>query len=172
MAAVDYNEVAANSSYDKLLPLLMARGGEALAMMKAAVKWIGGAAFVGEADSGHALVMDGPADHGGRNIGVRPMELLLIGLGGCSSVDVIGILQKARQDVVDCVAHLEAERADAVPAVFTRIHVRFVVSGRGLKEAHVKRAVALSADKYCSASIMLGKAGVDISHSYEIVELD
>lgn len=140
-------------------------------MLKASVKWIGGAAFVGEGGSGHAIVMDGPADHGGRNIGLRPMETLLIGMGGCSSVDVIGILQKARQDVIDCVVHLEAERADAVPAVFTKIHLRFVVTGRGLKESHVKRAVELSADKYCSASIMLGKAGVEITHNYEIVEL-
>jgi putative redox protein len=98
------------------------------------------------------------------------MEVLLIGMGGCSSVDVIGILQKARQDVIDCVTHIEAERADAVPAVFTRIHLRFVVTGRGLKESHVKRAVELSAEKYCSASIMLSKAGVEITHSYEIVE--
>jgi putative redox protein len=140
-------------------------------MLNATVKWLDGAAFVGEAGSGHAIVMDGPPDHGGRNIGLRPMEVLLIGMGGCSSVDVIGILQKARQDVIDCVTHIEAERADAVPAVFTRIHLRFVVTGRGLKESHVKRAVELSAEKYCSASIMLSKAGVDITHSYEIVEL-
>lgn len=139
-------------------------------MLNATVKWLDGAAFVGEAGSGHAIVMDGPPDHGGRNIGLRPMEVLLIGMGGCSSVDVIGILQKARQDVIDCVTHIEAERADAVPAVFTRIHLRFVVTGRGLKESHVKRAVELSAEKYCSASIMLSKAGVDITHSYEIVE--
>jgi putative redox protein len=139
-------------------------------MLNATVKWLDGAAFVGEAGSGHAIVMDGPPDHGGRNIGLRPMEVLLIGMGGCSSVDVIGILQKARQDVIDCVTHIEAERADAVPAVFTRIHLRFVVTGRNLKEAHVKRAVELSAEKYCSASIMLSKAGVEITHSYEIVE--
>jgi putative redox protein len=139
-------------------------------MLNATVKWLDGAAFVGEAGSGHAIVMDGPPDHGGRNIGLRPMEVLLIGMGGCSSVDVIGILQKARQDVIDCVTHIEAERADAVPAVFTRIHLRFVVTGHNLKEAHVKRAVELSAEKYCSASIMLSKAGVEITHSYEIVE--
>lgn len=139
-------------------------------MLNATVKWLDGAAFVGEAGSGHAIVMDGPPDHGGRNIGLRPMEVLLIGMGGCSSVDVIGILQKARQDVIDCVTHIEAERADAVPAVFTKIHLRFVVTGRGLKESHVKRAVELSAEKYCSASIMLSKAGVEITHSYEIVE--
>jgi len=140
-------------------------------MLQATVKWIGDAAFVGESGSGHAVVMDGPADHGGRNIGPRPMEMLLIGLGACSSVDVVGILRKARQDVIHCEVKLEAERADAVPAVFTKINLVFVVSGRGLKETHVKRAVELSADKYCSASIMFSKAGVDITHSYEIVEI-
>ncbi len=139
-------------------------------MLKASVKWVDGAAFVGESGSGHAVVMDGPPDHGGRNIGMRPMEMLLIGVGGCSSIDVIGILQKARQDVIDCEVKLEAERADAVPAVFTKINMHFVVTGRSLKESHVKRAVDLSAEKYCSASIMLGKAGVEITHSYEIVE--
>lgn len=139
-------------------------------MLKATVKWVDGAAFVGESGSGHAVIIDGPPDHGGRNIGMRPMEMLLIGVGGCSAVDVIGILQKARQDVIDCEVQLEAERADAVPAVFTKIHLRFVVTGRNLKESHVKRAVDLSADKYCSASIMLGKAGVEITHSFEIIE--
>lgn len=139
-------------------------------MLKASVKWIDGAAFVGESGSGHAVVLDGPPDHGGRDVGMRPMEMLLIGVGGCSSIDVIGILQKARQDVIDCEVKLEAARADAVPAVFTKIHMHFVVTGRGLKESHVKRAVDLSAEKYCSASIMLAKAGVEITHSYEIVE--
>lgn len=140
-------------------------------MLQATVKWIGGAGFVGESGSGHAVVMDGPADHGGRNIGPRPMEMLLMGMGACSSVDVVGILRKARQDVIHCEVKLEAERADAVPAVFTQINLRFVVTGRELKEAHVKRAVELSAEKYCSASIMFAKAGVTITHSYEIVEL-
>ena len=139
-------------------------------MLKASVKWVDGAALVGESSSGHAVVLDGPPDHGGRNIGMRPMEMLLISVGGCSSIDVIGILQKARQDVIDCEVKLEAERADAVPAVFTKIHMHFVVTGRNVKESHVKRAVDLSAEKYCSASIMLGKAGVEITHSYEIVE--
>ncbi len=139
-------------------------------MLKASVKWIDGAALVGESGSGHAVVLDGPLDHGGRNIGMRPMEMLLISVGGCSSIDVIGILQKARQDVIDCEVKLEADRADAVPAVFTKIRMHFVVTGRSLKESHVKRAVDLSAEKYCSASIMLGKAGVEITHSYEIVE--
>lgn len=140
-------------------------------MLNASVKWLGGAAFVGEADSGHAVVMDGPADHGGRNIGFRPMEMLLLGVGGCSSIDVIHILQKARQDVTDCIVNIEAERADQVPAVFTRIHLRFVVSGRALRESQVKRAVELSAEKYCSASIMLQRGGVEISHNYEIIDI-
>jgi len=100
------------------------------------------------------------------------MEMLLIGLGGCATFDVITILRKSRQQVVDCTAHLEATRADAVPAVFTTIHLRFVVSGRKLKESQVRRAVELSAEKYCSASIMLEKGGVAISHSYDIVEID
>lgn len=138
--------------------------------MKATVKWVDGAMFLGESGSGHSVVMDGPEDHGGRNMGVRPMEMLLLGMGGCASFDVMSILQKSRQQVSRCVAELEAERADAVPAVFTRIHLRFVVTGSNLKEAHVKRAVELSAEKYCSASIMMEKAGVEVSHSYEIVE--
>lgn len=121
--------------------------------------------------SGHVVVMDGPPDHGGRNLGVRPMEMVLIGLGGCTNFDVVSILKKARQPVESCEAFLEAERADEEPKVFTKIHVHFVVKGRGLKEAQVKRAVELSAEKYCSASIMLGRGGVEITHDYEIVEL-
>lgn len=127
--------------------------------------------FLGESGSGHALVMDGPPEHGGRNLGVRPMEMLLLGVGGCSSFDVVDILKKSRQDVTGCETQLDAERADEVPAVFTRINLHFVVSGRGLKDTIVKRAVALSAEKYCSASIMLGRAGVEMTHSYEIIEL-
>ncbi len=138
--------------------------------MKATVKWVDGAMFLAESGSGHSVVMDGPPDQGGRNLGVRPMEMLLLGLGGCSAFDVMSMLKKSRQQVVDCRAELEAERADAVPAVFTRIHVHFVVTGSELKESHVARAVALSAEKYCSASIMLEAAGVEISHSHEIVE--
>lgn len=140
--------------------------------MQARIKWVQDAMFLGESGSGHSVVMDGPEDHGGRNMGVRPMEMMLMGLGGCTSFDVMSILKKSRQDVVDCVAELQAERADAVPSVFTKIHVHFVVKGRQLKEAQVKRAVALSAEKYCSASIMLEQAGVEITHDYEIVELD
>lgn len=138
--------------------------------MRATVKWTDGAMFVGESGSGHSVVMDGPEDLGGRNMGVRPMEMLLLGTGGCSIYDVMSMLKKARQKVVDCRVELDAERADAVPAVFTRITMHFIVTGVGLKESQVKRAVELSAEKYCSASIMLGAAGVAISHSYEIVE--
>ncbi len=136
--------------------------------MQATVKWVDGVMFIGESGSGHSVVMDGAPDHGGRNLGVRPMEMLLLGLGGCSSFDVIGVLQKSRQQVVDCRVELKAERADAVPAVFTRIHMHFVVTGVDLKEKQVQRAVELSAEKYCSASIMLGAAGVEMSHSYEL----
>ena len=138
--------------------------------MKATVKWTDGAMFVGESGSGHAVVMDGSADLGGRNLGPRPMEMLLLGTGGCSTYDVMSMLKKSRQKVVDCKVEIEAERAAAVPAVFTRINMHFIVSGVGLKESHVKRAVELSAEKYCSASIMLGAAGVEMSHSYQIVE--
>jgi putative redox protein len=141
-------------------------------LMKATVKWTDGAMFVGESGSGHTVVMDGPEDLGGRNLGPRPMEMLLMGTGGCSVYDVISMLKKSRQKVVDCRVEMDAERADAIPAVFTRINMHFVVIGVGLKENHVKRAVELSAEKYCSASIMLGAAGVEMSHSYEILEFD
>lgn len=140
--------------------------------MKATIKWLGDAMFMGESGSGHAVVMDGPEDHGGRNIGIRPMEMILLGMGGCASFDVVSILRKSRQAVVSCRAELVAERADAVPAVFTKITIHFVVAGDELKEAQVKRAVELSAEKYCSASIMLAKAGVTIDHSYEIRRAD
>lgn len=140
--------------------------------MKAQIKWVDGAMFLGESGSGHTIVMDGPEEAGGRNMGVRPMETVLIGLGGCASYDVVSILKKGRQDVRDVHTLLEAERADSEPKVFTRIHVKFVVSGKNLKEAQVKRAVELSAEKYCSASIMLGRGGVEVTHDYEIIEVD
>ncbi|SFR81883.1 putative redox protein [Marinobacter daqiaonensis] len=138
--------------------------------MKATINWTGNASFKATSGSGHEIQMDGPPDHGGENLGPRPMEMLLMGLGGCSSFDVMSILKKSRQDVTACHAELEAERADAIPAVFTKIHLHFVVSGNRLKENLVKRAVSLSAEKYCSASIMLEKAGVELTHSYEIRE--
>jgi len=138
--------------------------------MEATIEWGGDAKFIGHSGSGHEVIMDGPPDHGGRNQGVRPMEMLLLGLGGCSSFDVVSILKKSRQDVTDCRVKVTAERADAVPAVFTKIHLAFTVSGNNLKEKQVQRAVELSATKYCSASIMLEQAGVEMSHSYEIVK--
>ncbi|QIB50760.1 MULTISPECIES: OsmC family protein [Pseudomonas] len=140
--------------------------------MKAHIKWVDGAMFVGESGSGHTLVMDGPPEAGGRNMGVRPMETVLIGLGGCASYDVVSILRKARQDIRDVQTVLEGERAETEPKVFTAVHVHFIVSGKNLKEQHVKRAVELSAEKYCSASIMFGRAGVKMSHDYEIIEVD
>jgi putative redox protein len=139
--------------------------------MQATVKWVDGMMFVGESGSGHTVVMDGPPDHGGRNIGIRPMEMILLGVGGCSSFDVVQILQKGRNDIVNCVAEISAERVDAVPSVFSKIHLHFIVSGRGLKTEVVERAVKLSAEKYCSASIMLGKAGVEITHDFEVIEV-
>jgi putative redox protein len=135
--------------------------------MKARVKWVEEATMLGEAGSGHAVVMDGPPEHGGRNLGVRPMEMLLLGMGGCTEFDVLHILKKARQEVTDCVVELEAERSSDEPKVFTRIHAHFIVSGRDLSEKHVARAISLSAEKYCSASIMLGKTAT-ITHDYEI----
>jgi putative redox protein len=136
--------------------------------MKARVKWVEEVTFLGEAASGHAVVMDGPPESGGRNLGIRPMEMLLLGMGGCTAFDVVMILKKARQVVTDCVVEMEAERAATDPRVFTRIHVHFVVTGSGLSDKQVARAVELSAEKYCSASIMLSKS-VDITHGYEIV---
>jgi putative redox protein len=139
--------------------------------MKARIQWAGDVMFLGESGSGHVVVMDGPPESGGRNLGVRPMEMLLLGLGGCSSFDVVAILKKSRQAVESCEAFIDADRADEDPKVFTRIHLHFVIKGRDLKEAQVKRAVELSAEKYCSASIMLGRAGALITHDYEIIEL-
>lgn len=139
--------------------------------MEARVKWVGERMFLGETESGHTAVMDGPPEAGGRNMGMRPMEMILLGLGGCACFDVVDILHKSRQAVEDCVVRLQAERAVDDPKVFTRIHLYFRVSGRGLSAAKVERAVNLSADKYCSASIMLGKTA-EISHRIEVVDLD
>ena len=143
---------------------------ESEAMMKAKVRWVDGVKFLGESGSGHAVLMEGPESSGGENLGFRPMEMLLIGVGGCSSYDVVTILKKARQQVTACVAELTAERADAVPAVFEKIHLHFRVSGKELSEKQVEKAVALSAEKYCSATIMLQKGGVQVTHDFEIVE--
>ena len=137
--------------------------------MKARIKLIEGVCFAGETGSGHAVVMDGPPDSGGRNLGPRPMEMLLLGLGGCTSFDVVHILRKGRQDIRDCVAEVEAERAPSDPKVFTRIHVHFIVSGKSLDPKRVEQAIRLSAEKYCSASIMLAKVA-QISHDFELRE--
>jgi len=137
--------------------------------MKAQVKWVENSLYIAEAESGHGVLIDGPPALGGRNLGVRPMEMILMGLGGCISLNVMEILAKSRQPVVDCVAELQAERAETVPKVFTIIHVNFVVTGSGLKESSVERAVSLSIEKYCSGARMLS-ASVDITHSFEIRE--
>ena len=125
--------------------------------MRGRIKWVDGRTFVAESGSGHGVVIDGPAEHGGRNLGPSPMELVLLGTGGCTAFDVLDILKKGRQAVEDCWVELEAERAAEPPKVFTRITMRFVVTGKGLSRTTVERAVQLSAEKYCSASIMLGK---------------
>ncbi len=137
--------------------------------MKVRIKWIENVCFMAESESGHALVMDGAPEGGGRNLGPRPMETVLMGTGGCTAYDVIHILRKARAPVTNCVLEIDAERAGEDPKVFTRIHFHFVVTGRGLKPQAVERAVALSAEKYCSASIMLGKTAA-ITHDFEIRE--
>ena len=137
--------------------------------MKARIKWVDGIMFVGEAPSGHSVVMDGSVEVGGTDMGIRPLEMLLLGMGGCSSIDVIGILKKGRADLVDCTVEIEATRADEIPKVFTGIHAHYIVSGRNLKPAAVERAIELSVEKYCSASIMLAKTAT-ITHDYEIIE--
>ncbi len=136
--------------------------------MKATVKWVEDTLMVGESGSGHAIVLDGPPEQGGRNLGVRPMELLLIGMGACSELDVLHILKRARQTVTACHVDITAERAETEPKVFTQIHAHFQISGENLDAHKVARAVSLSAEKYCSASIMLG-ATATITHDFEIV---
>ena len=138
--------------------------------MKARVKWLDHMTFVGESESGHSVVMDGPPAAGGRNLGIRPMEMILLGLGGCSSFDVVSILKKTRQNITNCQVEITAERAETDPKVYTKIHAHFVVEGKGLNEKQVAKAVSLSADKYCSVSIMLA-ATVDITHDYEIIDV-
>src|SRR6266566_3386459 len=137
--------------------------------MKATIQWTGGVSFVGRADSGQAITMDGAPEYGGQNKGARPMETVLIGMGGCTAFDVMHILRKQRQDVSDCVAEIDAERAATDPKVFTRIHVHFKITGRELDPKKVNHAIELSATKYCSASIMLGKTAA-ITHDFEILE--
>lgn len=139
--------------------------------MEIKVSWAGNAAFIGESGSGHKVVMDGPAEGGGRDLGPRPMEMLLLGTGACSSYDVISILKKSRQKVSACDVVISTERAESEPKVFTKIHIHFRITGTNVKENQVERAVSLSAEKYCSASIMLG-ATAEITHDYEIFEVE
>ncbi len=138
--------------------------------MNARIKWIENVMFVAESSTGHALVVDGSPEGGGRNMGMRPMELMALSVGSCSSYDVVTILRKARQLITSCEADVKAERVDATPAVFESIHLHFKLSGKNLSEKQVERAIELSADKYCSASIMLKSAGVKVTHDFEIVE--
>ena len=138
--------------------------------MKCRVKWLDHMTFVGESGSGHAVVMDGAPEHGGRDIGFRPMEMLLLGVGGCTAFDVVSILKKSRQAITDCEVEIDSDRAEEIPKVFTRIHIHFIITGSSLDPVKVEKAVNLSADKYCSASKMLAKTAV-MTHEFEIVEL-
>ncbi len=135
--------------------------------MNTTVKWIDGMMMVGESASGHAIVMDGPEEMGGNNLGVRPMEMLLLGMGGCTTVDVVSTLKKMRENISNCRVEISAERADEHPKVFTDIHMHFVIEGENLNEKKIAKAVSLSADKYCSASIMLGKTAT-VTHDFSI----
>ena len=137
--------------------------------MKARVKWIEDAHFAGESESGHAIMMDGAPEGGGHNLGPRPMETVLIGTGGCTAYDVVHILKKTRAAVTDCMVEIDAARAAEDPKVFTRIHFHFIVTGKALKAQQVERAIRLSAEKYCSASIMLAKTA-EITHDFELRE--
>lgn len=137
--------------------------------MKARVKWVENSMFVAQSGSGHSVVLDGPPEAGGQNLGVRPMEMVLMGLGGCTAFDVVDILRKKRETVSDCVVEISAERADTVPKVFTKIHLHYIVRGSHVKEESVQRAVELSAEKYCSVSMMLNKSAV-MTHDYEVIQ--
>jgi len=137
--------------------------------MNISVKWIDGMLMVGKSDSGHAVVMDGPPEIGGENLGVRPMEMLLLGMTGCTVIDVVSTLKKMREDVVDCQTQVSADRSEEYPKVFTNIHVHFLLRGKQLNPLKVDKAIKLSAEKYCSASIMIGKTAI-ITHDYEIIE--
>ena len=137
--------------------------------MKARVQLVEGMTFVAESGSGHAVVVDAAADVGGRNLGARPMELVLMGTGACSAIDVVHILRKARQPITDCVVEVESERAAEDPKVFTKIHLRYIVTGKGLAATQVERAIKLSKEKYCSATIMLAKTA-EVTYDYELRE--
>jgi putative redox protein len=137
--------------------------------MNISVNWVDGMLMVGKSHSGHSITMDGPPEIGGENLGVRPMEMLLLGVAGCTMIDVVTTLKKMRQDLTNCETKLSAERADEHPKVFTDIHIEFIVKGHDLDPKKVEKAITLSAEKYCSASIMLGKTA-SITHDFEIVE--
>jgi len=136
--------------------------------MNISVNWVDGMLMVGKSHSGHSITMDGPPEIGGENLGVRPMEMLLLGIAGCTMIDVVTTLKKMRQDLTNCETKLSAERADEHPKVFTDIHIQFIVKGQDLDPKKVEKAITLSAEKYCSASIMLGKTA-SITHDFEIV---
>ena len=137
--------------------------------MKARIVWQEHRTFVGESGSGHTVVMDGAPEHGGRNLATRPMEMLLLGMGGCSAFDVVGMLERARQPLDRLELGIEADRAEDIPQVFTRIHVLYRAFGNGLSEAQVRRAIDLSITKYCSASLMLGETA-EITYDLELIE--
>jgi putative redox protein len=137
--------------------------------MKSRIKWVQDVMFVGESGSGHSVIMDGAPEAGGRNLGFRPMEMLLLGLGGCSAFDVVMILKRGRENVTDCVVELDAQRAETDPKVFTKIAMHYIVTGQALDRKKVERAVSLSAEKYCSASAIIAKTA-QIEHTIEIIE--
>ncbi len=137
--------------------------------MKTKIKWMQDVSFKGSSESGHEVVLDGPTELGGKGLGMRPMEMMLIGMGGCTSFDVVTILKRSRQQITGCIAEIEATRADEIPKVFTSIHIHFLIKGVDLQQKAVERAIELSANKYCSASIMLGKS-VKITHDFVISE--
>ena len=137
--------------------------------MNISVNWVDGLLMVGKSDSGHTITMDGPPESGGENLGVRPMEMLLLGVAGCTMIDVVTTLKKMRQDLTHCETKIIAERATDHPKVFTDIHIQFVVKGKDLDPKKVDKAITLSAEKYCSASIMLGETAT-ITHDFEVVE--
>ncbi len=140
--------------------------------MEVRVNWVEDVMFVAESETGHSIVLDGAPESGGRNMGMRPMELMALSVGSCSSYDVVTILRKARQQITSCEARVTAQRADAIPAVFKSIHLRFRIVGKNLSEKQVERAIELSAEKYCSASITLKNAGVEVTHDFEIVSVE
>lgn len=139
--------------------------------MKARVKWVEDVMFLGESGTRHTVVMDGPEEAGGHGTGMRPMELLLLGMGGCTAYDVVEILQKSRQDIRDCVVELDGTRSEEAPKVYTKIHVHYKITGKDVKANFVERAINLSTEKYCSASLMMGKTA-EITHDYEIIDVD